>query len=94
MFRVFPRKQIYRRKGDVGGRLRGPHHATARQRGGATTWCGCHLGPLRVSFGLRVHDRKIGPSAFVSSNSENISRTTFVEYKKQQKTGTGIVASF
>ena len=37
------------------------------------------------SFGFRVRDRKIGPWAFVSSNSENISRTTFLKYKNSRK---------
>ena len=54
-------------------------------RGRATTWCGCLPGPLRVSFGLRVRDSKIGTSGFVSSNSENISRTTFLKYKNSRK---------
>ena len=85
MSRVFPMKQIYRRKGDVGGHPRGPDHVVARPKGGAATWCGCLLGPFRVSFGLRVRDRKIGPWAFVSSNSENISRTTFLKHKNSRK---------
>ena len=42
-------------------------------------------GPLRVSFGLRVRDRKIGPWALVSSNSENICGTTFLKYKNNRK---------
>ena len=56
------------------------------QEGGrAATWCG-HLGALlRVYFGLRVRDGKIGTWAFVSSNSENISRTTFLKYKNSRK---------
>jgi hypothetical protein len=29
-FRVFPKRWIYRRKGEAGGRLRGPHHRVAR----------------------------------------------------------------
>ena len=81
----FPNRCIYRRRGDVGGDPRGPQHVVARQRGGAATWCGRLLGPLRVSFGLRVRDRKIGPWSFVSSNSKNISRTTFLKYKNSRK---------
>ena len=45
---------------------------------------------LQVSGFVTV---KIGTSVFVSSNSENISCTTFLKYKKQQKTGTGTAAS-
>jgi hypothetical protein len=33
-FRVFPSKEIYRRKGDVRGWTRGPHHLVARPGGG------------------------------------------------------------
>ena len=40
---------------------------------------------LRLSFGLRLRDVKIETSAFVSSRSENISCTTFLEYKNSRK---------
>jgi hypothetical protein len=65
---------IYRRKGEVGGRPRGPHHAVALLEVGL-----CHPvvrpppGSSPVPFGLHVHDRKIGTSGFVLSNFENIS---------------------
>ena len=36
---------------------------------------------LRLSSGLRLRYSKIGTSAFVSSNSENISCTNFLKYK-------------
>ena len=86
VLRVFPRKAIYRRNGDVGGRPGGPHHVAARPRGGhAALWCGCPAAPLRLPFGLRVRDSKIGTLAFVAPNSENISRTTFLEYKNSRK---------
>ena len=60
---------------------RGAHTTWPRgQRGSrVTTWCGCLLGPLRLSFGLRIVSEKIGTLPFVSSNSENISRTTFLK---------------
>ena len=51
----------------------------------AATWCGHPGAPLRLSFGLRVRDIKIGTSGFVSSNSENIFRTTFLKYKNCRK---------
>ena len=38
-----------------------------------------------VSTSDSVYVTKIGPSAFVSSNSENISRTTFLKYKNSRK---------
>ena len=72
VLRVFPRKALYRRKSDVGGRPGGPHLVVARPRGAAPP------------FGLRVRDGKIGTSGFVLSNSENISRTTFLKYKNSR----------
>jgi hypothetical protein len=36
---------------------------------------------------------KIGPSGFVSSNSENISCVTFLKHKNSRKQGTGTMAS-
>ena len=43
------------------------------------------MAPLRLSFGLGLRYVKLGTSAFVSSNSENISCTTFLEYKNSRK---------
>ena len=43
------------------------------------------VAPLRLSFGLRVRVGKIGGSVRVSSNSENISRLAFLEYKNSRK---------
>ena len=40
---------------------------------------------LRLSFGLRLRYGKIGTSAFVSLNSENISCITFLKYKNSRK---------
>jgi hypothetical protein len=45
--------------------------------GRATPWCGLPLAPLRLLFGLREALVKIGGSAFVSSNSENIFGVAF-----------------
>jgi hypothetical protein len=59
----------------------------------ATLWCGWPLAPLRLSFGLRLVSEKIGTSAFVSSNSENISCIAFLKHKNSKKQGTGTVAS-
>jgi hypothetical protein len=53
--------------------------------GAHTTWCGCLLAPLRLPFGLRVHDSKIGTSGFILSNSENISCVTFLKHKNSRK---------
>jgi hypothetical protein len=61
--------------------------------GRAPLWCGWPLAPLRVIFGLCEASVKIGGSAFVSSNSENISRVTFLKHKNNRKQGTGTVAS-
>jgi hypothetical protein len=81
-FRVLVSEESYRQKSDVRGHPGGPHHRVARPGGTrATTWCGCLLALLRLPFGLRVCDSKIGTSGFVSSNSKNISCITFLKYK-------------
>jgi hypothetical protein len=51
------------------------------------------LAPLRLIFGLRLVSGKIGGSAFVSSNSKNISCVAFLKHKNNRKQGTGTVAS-
>jgi hypothetical protein len=53
----------------------------------ATLWCGRPLVPLRLCFGLRLMSGKIGTSAFVLSNSENISCVAFLKHKNSRKTG-------
>jgi hypothetical protein len=42
-------------------------------------------GPLCLIFGLREASVKIGGSAFVSANSENISLVAFLKYKNSRK---------
>jgi hypothetical protein len=59
----------------------------------ATLWCAWPLAPLYLIFGLREASVKIGGSAFVSSNSENISCVAFLKHKNSRKQGTGTVAS-
>jgi hypothetical protein len=49
--------------------------------GRATPWSGWPLAPLRLIFALREASVKIGGSAFVSSNSENISCVDFLKHK-------------
>jgi hypothetical protein len=61
--------------------------------GRATLGCGRVLAPLRLIFELRDALGKIGGSAFVSSNSENISCVAFLKHKNCRKQGTGTVAS-
>jgi hypothetical protein len=53
--------------------------------GRATPWCGWPLALLRLIFGLREALVKIGGSAFVSFNSENISGITFLKHKNSKK---------
>ena len=69
------------------GGTRGGHATPRRGRrwGRAGPWRGCLLGRLRLSFGLRVRVGKIEGSVQVSSNSENIFRTTFLEYENSRK---------
>jgi hypothetical protein len=66
---------------------RGAHTMAWRGQGwGRTTlWCGRLLAGLRLPFGLRLRASKIGTSAFVSSNSENIYCITFLKYKNSRK---------
>jgi hypothetical protein len=61
--------------------------------GRATLGCGRPVAPLRLIFSLREASVKIGSSAFVSSNSENISRVAFLKHKNSKKLGTSTVAS-
>jgi hypothetical protein len=49
--------------------------------GCAPLWCGWPLDPLHLIFDLREALVKIGRSAFVSSNSKNISCVTFLKHK-------------
>jgi hypothetical protein len=77
VFRVFPSRRIYRRKGGVRWHRPGA--------GRATLWCGWPLAPLRLCFGLRLVLEKIGTLAFVSSNSENISYVAFLKHKNSRK---------
>jgi hypothetical protein len=49
--------------------------------GRATLWFGWPLAPLRLIFGLHEASVKIGGSAFVSSNSENIFYVAFLKHK-------------
>jgi hypothetical protein len=84
--RVFSSWRIYRQNGDVRRWAKGPHHLVARPGvARATLWCGCLLAPLSLCFGLRLMSGKIGTSAFVSSNSENISYVTFLKHKNSRK---------
>jgi hypothetical protein len=58
LFRVFPSKGIYRRKGDVRRWTRGPHHLVAQTGVARTTlWCGCPLARLHLSCRLRLRVR-------------------------------------
>jgi hypothetical protein len=59
----------------------------------ARRWCGHLLARLRFCFGLRLVSGKIETSAFVSSNSENISCVTFLKHENSRKQGTGTMTS-
>ena len=71
---------------DGGGR-RGGHTTPWRgpTLGRAMGWFGRTVAPLRPNSGLCLRYGKILTSAFVSSNSENISCTTFLKYKNSRK---------
>ena len=59
----------------------------SRGQQGARAWAlsGPMVAHLGLSFWLRLRYGKIGTSAFVSSNSKNISCTTFLKYKNSRK---------
>jgi hypothetical protein len=61
--------------------------------GCATLWGAWPLSPLHLIFGLREASVKIGGSAFISSNSENISCVTFLKHKNSRKQETPTMAS-
>jgi hypothetical protein len=75
----------------------GPAGLTPRWRGPAlgraALGCGQALAPLRLIFGLHDASGKIAGSAFVSSNSKNISYVAFLKHKNSRKQGTGTMAS-
>jgi hypothetical protein len=82
------------RKGIIRGGASWPHHGAARPGAGPRPpVVSLAPGPLCPIFGLRETSVKIGGSAFVSSNSENISSVTFLKHKNSRKQGTGTVAS-
>jgi hypothetical protein len=91
----------FSRRGEyIGGRAAsggGPGSLTPRWRGPGldhtALGCGRPLAPLRLIFRLRLASEKIGGSAFVSSNSENISCVAFLKHKNSRKQGTGTMAS-
>jgi hypothetical protein len=60
--------------------------------GRATLGCGRPVASLRLIFGLCEASVKIGGSAFVSSNSENISCVAFLKHKNSRKQGTDTMA--
>jgi hypothetical protein len=90
----FPSRGLYRRKGIVRGGASWPHHGVARPEAGSRPpVVSLAPGPLRLIFGLREASVKIEGSAFVSSNSENISCVTFLKHKNSRKQGTDTVSS-
>jgi hypothetical protein len=85
-FRVFASERIYRRKGDVRGWTRAQHHLVARPEGGMPPYGVPASWPSSVSALDSVFvSGKIGGSAIISSNSENISCVTFLKYKNSRK---------
>jgi hypothetical protein len=96
-YSIFRGKEIrplgFSRRGELIGERAssevGPAGLTMGQRrqglGRAPLWRAWLLPPLRLIFGLREASVKIGDSAFVSSNSENISCVTFLKHKNSRK---------
>jgi hypothetical protein len=73
----------------------GGHTPWLRRPGAGRAALGCArpLAPLRLCFRLCLVLGKIGTSAFVSSNSDNISYVAFLKHKNSIKQGTGTVTS-
>jgi hypothetical protein len=92
--RFFPSRGLYRRRGSVRSGTRWSHHRWARPGVGPSPLVvRLAPGPPCLIFGLREASVKIEGSAFVSSNSENISCVTFLKHKNNRKQETGTVAS-
>jgi hypothetical protein len=91
---VFSPRRIYRRKGGVRRWARWPHYLVARP-GARPRHSMVWLAPGSPLSLLWTPSRvgKIGTSAFVSYNSENISCVAFLKHKNSRKQGTGTVAS-
>jgi hypothetical protein len=86
-FWVVAMKGIYRRKGNVRGWTRGPHHLVAQPGGGPRHPMvrlppGCSPSLLWTPSSCQVNRNFL---AFVSSNSENISCVTFLKRKNSRK---------
>jgi hypothetical protein len=93
-FRVFSTKGIYRRKGDVRGWTRGQHHLVAQPGGGPCHPMvqlppGCSPSLLWTLSSCQVN-RNFG---FHFIQFREYFLCNFSETQKQQKTGTGTVAS-
>jgi hypothetical protein len=94
LFRIFPTKGIYRWKGDVRGWTRDPHHLVAQPGGGP------RHPMVRPPPGL-APSTLWTPSSFQVNRDFGFCFVQFQEYfmcnfsetLKQQKTGTGTVAS-
>jgi hypothetical protein len=87
-FRFFPSRGIYRRKGSVRRWASWPHPLVGRARGRPRhprVWLAPAPPPLCPIFGLPEASVKIGGSAFVLSNSENISCVAFLKHKNSRK---------
>jgi hypothetical protein len=84
--RVFRREALFRRRGGIRGPPGGPHHPLARPGGGTPPPGEPALWPSSGSLSVLVlRPGKIGVSAFILSNSENISCVDFLKHKNSRK---------
>jgi hypothetical protein len=93
-FRVFTSERIYRRKGDVRGWTRGPHHLVARPGGHPRhpmVWLPPGSPPSLLWTPSRVEKNRNFGLCFVQFWEYFL--CNFFETQKQQKIGTGTVAS-
>jgi hypothetical protein len=93
-YRVFAMKGIYRRKGNVRGRSRGPHHLVARPGDGP-----CHPmvrlppGPSSSLLWTPASCQVNRNFGFCFVQFREYFLCNFSQIQKQQKTGTGTMAS-
>ena len=92
----FSDEEVFMGEGLTPGEPCGPTPPAGAPGGGGTRaarWCGGSVAPLRLCFGLRIRDGKIGGWVFVPCNSENISCVGFLKRKiaENKKLALGIL---
>jgi hypothetical protein len=88
VFRFFPSRGLYRRRGSVRSGPGGAHHrGRGPALGCAPWWCGPPVAPLRLLFGSLEASVNIWTSGFCFVQFREYFLCNFSETQKQQKTG-------